>query len=105
MAAPRHVWVIPPQATTTELSSYAVRTVDVAVDDDLCVPGFEYHGGEEEGLSGVAQIPPGFAGERHPRDPSRSGPSRSLGATGAETADARRASSEDQASEGGPLPG
>ncbi len=71
MAGPRHVWIIPPQATTTELSSFGVRTIDVAVDDDLCVPGWEYHGGADEGLAGLDQIPPGYAGERHPRDPSR----------------------------------
>jgi hypothetical protein len=67
MAAPRHVWIIPPQATTTELSSFGVRTVDVAVDDDLCVPGWEYHGGSDD----LDQIPRGYAGERHPKDPSR----------------------------------
>lgn len=65
MAGPHHVWIIPPQATTTEISSFGVRTIDVAIDDDLCVPGWEYHGGE------LDQIPPGYAGERHPRDPSR----------------------------------
>jgi hypothetical protein len=69
MAAPRHVWIIPPQTTTTELSSFGVRTIDVAVDDDLCVPGYEYHGGGGEGV--LDQIPSGFAGEGHPRDPSR----------------------------------
>ena len=42
-AGPHHVWIIPPQATSTELMSYGVRTVNVAVDDDLCVPGYEYH--------------------------------------------------------------
>jgi hypothetical protein len=67
MAGPRHVWIIPPQATTTELSSFGVRTIDVAVDEDLCVPGWEYHGGADE----LDQIPHGYAGEPHPRDPSR----------------------------------
>ena len=78
MAGPRHAWIIPPQATTTELSTFGVRTVDVAVDDDLCVPGWEYHGGPEEGLSGLDQIPRGYAGARHPRDPSRADASRWL---------------------------
>ena len=68
MASPRHVWIIPPQATTTELSSFGVRTIDVAVDGDLCVPGWEYHGAPDD----LDQIPSGFAGEAHPRDPSRS---------------------------------
>ena len=71
MAGPRHVWIIPPQATTTELSSYGVRTVDVAADDDLCVPGWEYAGGEEVGLAGLDQIPAGYAGAQNPKDPSR----------------------------------
>ena len=65
MASPRHVWIIPPQATTTELSSFGVRTIDVAVDGDLCVPGWEYHGGADD----LDQIPPGFAGERPPARP------------------------------------
>ena len=46
MAAPRQVWIVPPQATSAELSSYGVRTVDVTVDEDLCVPGYEYHQGD-----------------------------------------------------------
>ena len=29
MAGPQQAWVIPPQATTTELSSFGLRTVDV----------------------------------------------------------------------------
>ncbi len=74
MAGPRHVWIVPPQATTSELSSYGVRTVDVVADDDLFVPGYEYHfadgGGKPAGW--LDQIPKGFAGAIHPRDPTRS---------------------------------
>lgn len=70
-AGPKHVWIIPPQATTTELSSYGVRTVDVHCADDLCVPGWEYSGGADHGLSGLDQIPHGFVGERSEKDPSR----------------------------------
>lgn len=66
MAAPRQVWIVPPQATTTRLSSYGVRTVDVVVDEDLCVPGYEYHQPD-----GESQIPGGFAGEMSPHDPTR----------------------------------
>ena len=65
MASPTHVWVCPPQTLTTELTTYGVRTLDVLVHDDLCVPGYEYH---EEGNS---QIPEGFAGAPHPKDPHR----------------------------------
>ena len=31
------------QATTTDLSSFGVRTLDASVDEDLLLPGFEYH--------------------------------------------------------------
>lgn len=72
-SAPRHVWLAPPQALTTELSSYGVRTVDVAVDDDLSLPGYEYHFLEYEGQpdSLHSQIPEGFAGAPNPSDPDR----------------------------------
>jgi hypothetical protein len=68
-AGPRHDWIVPPQATTTELSSYGVRTVDVVADEDLFLPGYEYHyldDGEH-----FSQIPPGFAGEVNHRDDAR----------------------------------
>ncbi len=71
-AGPHHVWIVPPQATTTELSSYGVRTIDVAADDDLSVPGWEYDGGADSGLAGIDQIPAGYAGAPNPKDPSRS---------------------------------
>jgi hypothetical protein len=73
MTGPRHVWIVPPQATTTELSSYGVRTVDVPAHDDLFVPGYEYHfaNGLEEPAGWLTQIPEGFAGASNPRDPSR----------------------------------
>jgi len=73
-AAPRHVWLAPPQALTTELSSYGVRTIDVSVDDDLSLPGYEYHFLEYEGEpdSLHSQIPEGFAGAPNPSDPDRS---------------------------------
>jgi hypothetical protein len=65
MAGPQHVWIIPPQATTTQLSSYGVRTVDVIADDDLFIPGYEYHYVDEDqdgqGDS-YSQIPAGYAG-------------------------------------------
>lgn len=72
-AAPRHVWLAPPQALTTRFSSYGVRTVDVTVDENLCVPGFEYHVPEdgEHPDSQHSQIPPGFVGPANPHDPDR----------------------------------
>ena len=66
ISGPKHTWIVPPQATTTELSSYCVRTIDVTADDDLFIPGYEYHHFEEDEageLELFSQIPPGFAGE------------------------------------------
>ncbi len=61
----KHVWIIAPQALTTELSSYGVRTIDVTADDDLFIPGYEYHHAEEteNGVELYSQIPDGFAGD------------------------------------------
>jgi hypothetical protein len=72
-AGPRHVWIVPPQATTAEISSYGVRTVDVEVDEDLCVPGYEYHFVDEwqDPPVLVSQIPEGFVGEPSELDGSR----------------------------------
>ena len=73
VAAPRQVWILPPQALTTEISSYGVRTIDVDADDDLFVPGYEYHfiDETEEPPRLWSQIPSGFAGEASEVDPSR----------------------------------
>ena len=73
MAGSKHVWIIPPQATTTELSSFGVRTIDVVADEDLFVPGYEYHffddaADESEHFS---QIPEGFAGPMCEHDNDR----------------------------------
>jgi cytochrome c5 len=70
LAAPRQVWIIPPQTLTTELSTYGVRTLDVETDEDLCVPGYEYHYADEDG-SLYSQIPAGFAGAASDVDPAR----------------------------------
>jgi hypothetical protein len=73
VAAPRHAWIVPPQAITTELTSYGVRTIDVNTDDDLCVPAFEYHylDETEDPPRMYSQIPEGFAGEISEVDPAR----------------------------------
>lgn len=73
MHAPRHVWIIPPQALTTELSSFGLRTVDVLIDENLCVPGFEYHFMDDTQHPPAlhTQIPHGFAGAASAEDPSR----------------------------------
>ena len=73
MGAPRHVWIIPPQALTTELSSYGVRTVDVRAADDLFVPGYEYHFVDDNQDPPVlySQIPAGWAGPASELDDAR----------------------------------
>lgn len=72
-AAPRVSWIIPPQALTTELSSYGVRTVDVRADDDLFVPGLEYHFLDDrwDPPEPYSQIPAGYAGAPSPVDDAR----------------------------------
>jgi len=69
VAGPHHVWIIPAQALDTELSSYGVRTVDVIADEDVFVPGYEYHYLEHGEL--YSQIPKGFAGPASEADPTR----------------------------------
>jgi hypothetical protein len=73
IAGPKHAWIFPPQAMTTELSSYGVRTISVVADDDLFVPGYEYHHYEEtkHGVELYSQIPNGFAGEFCPADDAK----------------------------------
>ncbi len=72
-AAPHQVWIIPPQATTTEIMSFGVRTVGVAIDDDLCVPGYEYHYLDHSVSPPalVSQIPAGYVGAASVVDASR----------------------------------
>jgi hypothetical protein len=74
IAAPRQVWIIPPQTLTTELTSYGVRTIDVEAAEDAFVPGYEYHFLDEtlEPPELYTQIPDGFAGKASDVDPSRS---------------------------------
>ncbi len=69
VAGPHHVWIIPAQTLTTELSSYGVRTVDVIADEDVFVPGYEYHYLDHGAL--YSQIPKGFAGPASEVDPTR----------------------------------
>jgi len=73
VSAPRQVWLIPPQALTTELSSYGVRTIDVEADDDLFVPAWEYHfmDDSEDPPRLYSQIPEGYAGAISEVDPAR----------------------------------
>lgn len=72
-AGPRCVWIIPPQTTAANLTSYGVRAIDVVADEDLCIPGYEYHfiDDSEDPPVLVSQIPESFAGAASEFDPSR----------------------------------
>ena len=72
-AGPRSVWIIPPQTTAANLTSYGVRAIDVITDEDLCIPGYEYHFLDHSADPPVlvSQIPEGFAGAASKFDPSR----------------------------------
>jgi hypothetical protein len=69
-ASPTHVWINPPQALTRELTIYGVRCLHVAADDEIFVPGYEYHVCDEHGVL-HSQIPHGYAGRASPIDPER----------------------------------
>jgi hypothetical protein len=73
IAGPRQVWIASCQATTTELMSFGVRTVDVVVDEDLLIPGYEYHfmDDSEDPPELVSQVPDGYAGAVSEVDASR----------------------------------
>jgi hypothetical protein len=71
-SGPHHVWIGYPQATTTELSSFGARTIDLRVPEELVVPGMEYHYLESQDPPvWVSQIPEGYVGETSPYDPYR----------------------------------
>ena len=73
IAGPHQVWIIPPQATTTELSSFGVRTIDVVADPDLFVSGWEYHylDTDLDPPELYSQIPAGHAGRPCPDDENK----------------------------------
>ncbi len=72
-AGPKNTWIIPPQTTSDELTSYGVRPIDVVADEELCIPGYEYHFRDHsrQPPALVSQIPAGFAGAPSEIDPSR----------------------------------
>ena len=78
MVAPRHAWVIPPQSLGRELTSFALRPIDVHIDDDLAIPGFEFHFMDEsvDPPRMHSQIPAGYAGAPSPLDEARCDASR-----------------------------
>ena len=66
-------WIIPPQPLDNLIISYGVRAVDAEIDDNLCIPGFEFHYLEfdDEPDSLYSQIPKGFVGPASEADPDR----------------------------------
>lgn len=72
-AGRRQVWISYPQATTTEIMSYGTRTIDVIADEDLSIPGLEYHYMDDSEDPPVlhSQIPAGYAGPISKLDASR----------------------------------
>jgi hypothetical protein len=73
VAAPRHVWIIPPQALTSEITPFGVRSIDVHAAEELCVPGYEYCYVDESTRPPTlhSQIPTGYAGAPSGLDPAR----------------------------------
>ena len=67
------VRIVPPQATTTELSTYGVRTIDVVAADDVFLAGWEYHyfDPDLDPPGWYSQIPEGFVGRPCPVDPHK----------------------------------
>lgn len=73
LTSPKHVWVNPPQALTTELTTYGVRALHVPVEADAFLPAYEFHFLDESTSPPelVSQIPAGYAGAPNPVDPDR----------------------------------
>jgi hypothetical protein len=73
IAGKRQVWIIPPQALTPELSTFGLRLVDVVADEDLFIPGYEYHYFDEDADPPAlySQIPKGYAGRPCAHDPNK----------------------------------
>ncbi|MBY0400778.1 hypothetical protein K2X89_10810 [Myxococcota bacterium] len=73
IAGRRHVWIIPPQSLSPELSSFGLRLVDVVADEDLFIPGYEYHYFDEDADPPAlySQIPKGYAGRPCAHDPNK----------------------------------
>ena len=79
-AGPHSAWIIPPQTTAGNLTSYGVRAIDVIADENLCIPGYEYHfvDHSQDPPVLVSQIPEGFAGSTNGFDPARADASKWL---------------------------
>ena len=73
VASPTHVWMNPPQAMTTELTPFGIRSIHVRAVDEAFIPGYEFHylDATVDPPELHSQIPEGFAGEPSDVDPDR----------------------------------
>ena len=73
VVSPTHVWLNPPQALSRELTTFGLRALHVRADDDVFLPGFEYHFVDHtlDPPELHTQIPTGYAGEPSEVDPER----------------------------------
>jgi len=78
VASPTHAWINPPQALTTEITTYGIRALGVLADEEIFIPGYEYHSMDDpdDPAAPESQIPRGWAGETCPLDPGRADASR-----------------------------
>lgn len=72
-AGPRQAWLAPPQTLEPILGSYGTRLIAPHADDDLFVPGYEYHhvDADVDASEHFSQIPEGFAGRPSHISPDR----------------------------------
>ncbi|MEZ5552079.1 MAG: hypothetical protein R3E82_14375 [Pseudomonadales bacterium] len=71
--SPTHLWINPPQAFDPAITSYGVRALHIQADEDIFIPGFEFHfmDDREEPPELFSQIPAGWAGAQSTVDPFR----------------------------------
>jgi len=71
--SPTHVWINPPQALTAEITSYGIRALHVRADEEIFVPGYEFHFVDDDvdPPEVDSQIPEGWAGKPSQLDPGR----------------------------------
>ena len=71
--SPTHLWINPPQSFMPQITTYGVRALHIPADEDIFIPGFEFHFMDESSDPPelFSQIPPGWAGAPSTVDPSR----------------------------------
>ncbi|MGE0622013.1 MAG: hypothetical protein AB7I04_00325 [Pseudomonadales bacterium] len=73
VSSPTHVFVNPPQTFMPKITTYGVRALHVLADDEIFLPGYEYHFVDDsvDPPELFTQIPPGWAGPASSIDPFR----------------------------------